>query len=206
MIALIVFAALVLPSSETYVYETNNKGKLGKMEIKTWLDSLGYRAVYVWEDRIQEILLDADDMSTRQIRKTIAGKLDYQIIRTEVIRVFFQGRRATHHERDPVYDRHAIEFALRGFEYCADFDRTIKLHVPELGIINARISVDGRERLSTELGDLDCWKVKMSPKVLFLKWNFYFWIEVEYPHRFVRYSDSSGKNTINLIEYFNHGR
>ena len=200
----LILISVSLPHSETYTYETNDKGKIGNMIIETWFDSLGYHAIYKWEDRVQQILFDADDMSTLHVQKTIGEKLDYEIIRKKDIRVYFQGRRTTYYDKDPVYDRHALEYALRGFEYSSDFSQIIKLHVPEFMIINARISIDGRENVLTHFGDTECWKVKMSPRVLFLKWSFYFWIEVEYPHRFIRYSDSSGKNTISLIEYTDH--
>ncbi len=204
MNVVLLLISVLIPHAESYTYETNDKGKIGEMVIEAWFDSLGYHAIYRWEDRVQEILFDAEDMSTLKVKKTIGGKLDYELTRANDIKVYFQGRRTTYYSQSPVYDRHALEYALRGFDYSADFNQVIKLHVPEFMIINARVSVEDREILTTPFGEIDCWKVKMSPRVLFLKWDFYFWIEVGYPHRFIRYSDSSEKNTILLIKYTDH--
>jgi hypothetical protein len=45
--------------------------------------------------------------------------------------------------------------------------------------------------------------VRMKPRVIFFGRRFFFYIEKEYPHRFVKYTDSSGKNSITLVEYEN---
>ncbi len=41
----------------------------------------------------------------------------------------------------------------------------------------------------------------MKPRIFFLNWKFYFFIEQEYPYRFVKYTDASGENSIVLKEY-----
>jgi hypothetical protein len=117
------------------------------------------------------------------------------------INVFFKGRKFSYRVDKPIYDRHAIEYALRDFNYDARKKFTIKFHVPEFMVIDAEINVLGEEIISCPLGDIACWKVEMVPKVLFFKWRFYFWIEKDYSKRFVKYSDSSGKNSILLIDY-----
>ena len=68
-------------------------------------------------------------------------------------------------------------------------------------IVNADLHVIGEESVNTSLGSITCWKLKMKPRVFFINWQFYFWIEQAYPHRFVKYEDSSGENRILLVEY-----
>ncbi|GAJ02456.1 unnamed protein product [marine sediment metagenome] len=48
---MIVFFILLqlLPAKEFIVYETNDKGKMGKMDITSEKDSIGYHVIYRWE-------------------------------------------------------------------------------------------------------------------------------------------------------------
>ncbi|MBA7500212.1 hypothetical protein ES705_08285 [subsurface metagenome] len=199
---MIVFFILLqlLPAKEFIVYETNDKGKMGKMDITSEKDSIGYHVIYRWE-RILEVVFDSLDMSTLYVKKIVDDKVELEISKAKDFKVYFKGKRHTYKDVGAVYDRHAIEFALRGFKYSKDFKKTIRFHVPEFMIINAEIKVIGEEIVSGPIGDIMCWKVEMKPKVLFFSWKFYFWIEKDYPHRFIRYEDSSGKNSILLIEY-----
>jgi hypothetical protein len=90
-----------------------------------------------------------------------------------------------------------------GFEVRVIFETTFRLHIPELTIINAELEVLGEEDVITPVGSFRCWKVQMKPRVIFFNRRFFFHIEKDYPHRFVKYTDSSGKNSITLIEYSN---
>jgi hypothetical protein len=175
---ILIFVIQILPSSENYTYETNDKGKMGTMDVIAKLDTSGYHVVYTWENKVLELIFDTLDMSTKYVKKTAGDKID-----------------------QPVYDRHAIEYALRGFDYYSNLKRNIRLHVPEFMVVNAEINVLGEEIVECPLGNIACWKVEMVPKVLFAKWHFYFWFEKEYPKRFIKYSDSSGNNSILLIDY-----
>ncbi len=199
MIFLLLFLN-VLPDKEILVYEFNDKGKIGTMDIRSEKDTLGYHVVYKWEDRVVEIAFDTLDMSTVYIHKTIGGKLTLEVRKKDgEFTVNFKGRRITYQEKDPVYDRHAIEFALRGFDYSADFKKMIRFHIPEFMIINTELEVVGEDTVSGPLGEISCWKVRMTPRILWIRWKFYFWIEKDYPHRFIKYEDSSGKNRILLV-------
>jgi len=198
---ILLFVLQVLPAQENYTYETNDKGKIGTMDITVQKESLGYHVVYTWEDRILELIFDTLNMSTIYVKKTIGEKLELEIKREKKFNVFLKGRKFSYRVDKPIYDRHAIEYALRGFNYDARKKFTIKFHVPEFMVIDAEINVLGEEIISCPLGDIACWKVEMVPKVLFFKWRFYFWIEKDYSKRFVKYSDSSGKNSILLIDY-----
>lgn len=200
MIILFLIAQL-LPANEQFIYETNDKGKIGSMKIIAELDTSGYRVVYTWENKVLELIFDTLDMSTKYVKKTAGDKIELEIHREDKFNVYFKGRRFSYKVDKPIYDRHAIEYALRSFEYNSGSRRSIRLHVPEFMVVNAEINVLGEETISCPLGDIPCWKVEMVPKVLFLKWRFYFWFEKEYPKRFIKYSDSSGKNSILLIEY-----
>ena len=191
----------LLPAQESFTYETNDKGKIGTMDVEVQKDSLGYHVVYTWEDRILELIFDTLDMSTVYVKKIVGDKIELEIKREQKLNVFFKGRRFSYKLDKPIYDRHAIEYALRDFEYTNGAKREIKFHVPELMVINAEINVLGEEVINSPLGDIVCWKVEMVPKVLFIKWRFYFWIEQSYPKRFIKYTDSSGKNSILLIDY-----
>jgi len=199
MIFLLLFLN-VLPDKELLVYQYNDKGKIGTMDIRSEKDTLGYHVVYEWEDRLVEIAFDTLNMSTVYIHKTVDGKLTLEVFReAEEFKVNFKGKKVTYQEKDPVYDRHAIEFALRGFNLSANFKEMIRLHIPEFMIINAEIEVIGEDTVSGPLGEISCWKVRMTPRILWIRWKFYFWIEKDYPHRFMKYEDSSGKNQILLI-------
>lgn len=190
----------ILPEKEFIVYETDDKGKIGTMEITSEKDSLGYYVIYRWE-KILEVVLDSLDMSTLYVKKTTDDKVELEISKEKDFKVNLRGRRHTYRDVCAVYDRHAIEFALRGFKYSKDFKQTIRFHVPEFMIVNAELKVIGEETVSCPIGEILCWKIELKPKVLFFSWKFYFWIEEDYPHRFIRYEDSSGDHSIMLIEY-----
>jgi hypothetical protein len=194
---------VLLPSTEHYLYETNDKGKIGTMDISVEKDTIGFHVLYTWEDRILEVIFDTLDMSTVYVKKTAGKKVELEIKREEKFNVVFRGRRYTYgyENHAPIYDRHAIEYAIRGFSLGEGFKKTIRFHVPEYMVINADVHVIDQEVVTSPIGDILCWKVEMKPNVWFINWRFYFWIEVEYPHKFVQYKDSSGKNTIMLIEY-----
>jgi len=190
----------ILPEKEFIVYETDDKGKIGTMEITSEKDSLGYYVIYRWE-KILEVVLDSLDMSTLYVKKTTDDKVELEISKEKDFNDNLRGRRHTYRDVGAVYDRHAIEFALRGFKYSKDFKQTIRFHVPEFMIVNAELKVIGEETVSGPIGEILCWKIELKPKVLFFSWKFYFWIEEDYPHRFIRYEDSSGDHSIMLIEY-----
>ena len=202
MIILFIFFQ-ILPSSENFTYRTDDKGKIGTMDIVAELDTTGYHVIYTWENKELELIFDTLDMSTKYVRKKAGDKIELEVERKEKYNVSFKGRKFSYNTDKPIYDRHAIEYALRGFEYNDGMKYDIKLHVPEFMVVNAEINVLGEETISCPLGDFTCWKVEMVPKVLFVKWRFYFWFEKEYPKRFIKYSDSSGKNSILLIDYVN---
>jgi hypothetical protein len=192
--------ALILPKEEHMVYETNDKGKMGKIVIESQKDSLGYHVVYV-SDRTIEAVLDSLNLETRYLKKVIGDKLNIEIFNDQSYRVFYKGREKRYSNKPPVFDRHTLDFALRGFDLGPDFKKRIRLGVPEFMVINADLETIGEDTLTTPAGRFDCWKIRLNPRVIFTKMIFYFWIEKDYPHRFVKYSDSSGKNQILLIEY-----
>ncbi|MGB3341686.1 MAG: hypothetical protein WBB37_09415 [bacterium] len=198
---ILIFLIQLLPSSENYTYETNDKGKMGTMDIMAELDTSGYHVIYTWENKVLELIFDTMDMSTKYVKKTAGDKVELEAQRKEKFNVSFKGRKFSYNIDKPVYDRHAIEYALRGFDYYSNLKRNIRLHVPEFMVVNAEINVLGEEIVNCPLGNIACWKVEMVPKVLFAKWHFYFWFEKEYPKRFIKYSDSSGNNSILLIDY-----
>jgi hypothetical protein len=199
MIVLYLFLQL-LPARESFVYETNEKGKVDSIIVVSQKDSLGYHVKYVW-DREIDVIFDTLDLSTRYLRKIIDGRLELEIRRAEKFFVVFKGRETEYSANDPVYDRHALEFALRGFDYCTGFKKKFRLHIPEFMVVNADLEVLGEESVTTGLGIFECWKIRMKPRILFLNRQFFFYIEKEYPHRFVKYADSSGDNIIILINY-----
>lgn len=198
---MILFALLlqILPEQELLIYETNDKGKIGSISVVSELRD-GYHVVYT-SDRYIAVLLDSLNLSTLQVEKVIDDKLELEARREDDFVVRFRGNRYRYREKDPVYDRHTLDFALRGFLYHDTFKKTFRLHVPEFMIVNAELQVMSEDVVSGPLGDIMCWKLMMKPRVLFINWKFYFWIEKAYPHRFIRYEDSSGENSIRLIEY-----
>lgn len=190
----------ILPSAESVRYETNEKGKIGSLAATSYRDSLGYHIFYV-SDREITILLDTTNLSTLSAKKIINGELVFEFEKADKINVFFNGREYNHNDENPVYDRHTLDFALRGFDYHMDFKIMFRLHVPELTIVNAELEVLGEEDMVTPAGSFQCWKIQMKPRVIFFTRRFFFYIEKDYPHRFIKYTDSSGKNSITLIEY-----
>jgi hypothetical protein len=204
--AILILLLALLPNQERIVYQTIDKGKKGTMNIEAEKDSLGYHAIYTWEDRMIDIVFDSLTMATRYVLKTIGGKTVLEAEQREKFEVYFKGGYYTYREKNPVYDRHAVEFALRGFDFSQDFNTSIRFHVPELMIISADISVLGEETVTCPIGTIPCWKVQMEPRVLFIKIRLFFWIEQDYPFRFVKYSDTKGDHSILLIEYSNTDR
>jgi hypothetical protein len=185
-------------------YETYDKGKTGQMAVTARVESLGYHVIYRWEDRVIDIVFDTRDMSTVYVEKTVGDKLELHAEKKREYEVRFKGSRHSHrYEHDaPIYDRHAIEYALRGFKYSDAFKKTIRFHVPEFAIVNADITVVDQGTIDIEsLGSIECWKVKLSIKVLFFGWMSYFWIEKAHPNRFVKFEDEKGEHMIRLIEY-----
>lgn len=200
MITFILFFQ-ILPNAEKMVYMTNDKGKIGSIDIVSTLDSIGYHVVYT-SDRIIEIYLDSANLSTLYATKIIDDDTVLQIsARERDFEVYFKGREYRHHEERPVYDRHTLDYALRVFDYEPDFEHRFRLHIPELTIINADLKVNGEATIETPAGTFHCWKVSMKPRIIFMNRVFFFFIEKEYPHRFVKYSDSSGDNSIVLKSY-----
>ncbi len=68
---LLFLQAVVLPTTERIVYETNDKGKIGNMEINMEKTEVGYHTFYRWEDRMIEIIFDTIDMSTVYVKKML---------------------------------------------------------------------------------------------------------------------------------------
>jgi len=197
MILLLLFLQL-LPNKEIFIYETKDKDKIGRMDVISQKDSLGYHVVYT-SDRTIEVILDTLNLGTLYINKIVDDELELKISRAKKFNVWFKGHERTYREDKPIYDRHTLDFALRGFEYTPDFKTVIRLHVPELMIINADIEVVGEEVVSTPLGEIPCWKVEMKPRVFFIRKKIFFWFEKDYPHRFIKLEDESGKKGIRLI-------
>jgi len=182
------------------VYETDDGEKIGSIQVVSELDSTGYNIVYT-SDRIIEIRLDANDLSTVYAKKVIKDRTVLVITKDGGFDVFFQGRRRRYDDDSPVYDRHTLDFALRGFDYEPGFHTRFRLHIPEFMIVNADLDVVGDSVVETAAGTFKCWIVKMKPRIFFLNRKFFFYIEQEYPYRFVKYADASGENSIVLKEY-----
>ncbi len=190
---------VILPDAESFLYETNADGKIGTLSVTMNRDSMGYHVRYV-SDREIEVILDTSDLSTLYVEKYVEGKLELKIEKRDQFYVYFKGGESRHRADRPIYDRHTLDFALRGFNYEPDFKGIFRLHIPEFTIVNAEVEVIDEELISTPLGEFDCWKIQMKPRILFFNWRFFFYIEKEYPRRFIKYVDSSGENTITLIE------
>jgi hypothetical protein len=191
----------IVPETEKMSYKTNEKGKIGSIDVVSNLDSIGYHVIYT-SDRIIDVYLDSSNLGTRYVTKVIGDDTVLQIsTRESNFEVYFKGRWYRHHKERPVYDRHTLDYALRGFDYRSGFEHRFRLHVPELTIINADLKVIGEATIDTPAGTFDCWEVSMKPRIIFLNRVFFFFIEKEYPHRFVKYSDSSGDNYIMLESY-----
>jgi hypothetical protein len=199
MIAL-TFIFAFLPASEYYVYETNDHGKIGQIKVETQKDSLGYHLVYT-SDRVIEATLDTLNLKTLYLKKVIQGKLNVVSFNDRYFRVFYKSREHKYINREPIYDRHTLDFVVRGFVYERDFKKRIRVSVPEFMIVNADLDKVGEDTVHTPAGDFECWKIRLIPRVIFTKMQFFFWIEKDYPNRFVKYSDTSGKNQILLKEY-----
>ncbi|UCG29114.1 MAG: hypothetical protein JSV53_06200 [candidate division WOR-3 bacterium] len=199
MIVFILFLQ-ILPEHELMVYATDDKGKIGSIDVVSNLDSLGYHVVYT-SDRIIEIRLDSLNLGTVYVKKVVGGETELLVERNEDFDVYFKGRECRHREKSVVYDRHTLDFALRGFDYEFGYKSRFRLHIPEFMIVNADLEVQGETVVDTPAGIFDCWVVRMKPRILFFNKQFFFYIEKEYPHRFVKYSDASGENSI-LLKYY----
>ncbi|MCX7995866.1 MAG: DUF3108 domain-containing protein [candidate division WOR-3 bacterium] len=189
-----------LPGNEYIIYETYDKGKVGTIEVRLTKDSTGYRLIYR-SDRIIEAILDTINLQTLHLNKIVEGRWELSVKKNHVIEVNYRGRKKYYNESMPVYDRHTLDYVLRGFDYHQDFKRRIRLNVPEFMVINADIEVVGEDSISTPVGTFNCWKILMTPRIFFKKLSFYFYIEKAFPYRFVKYTDASGKNSITLKEY-----
>ncbi|MGB9719967.1 MAG: hypothetical protein ACPL28_00600 [bacterium] len=189
-----------MPDSEHIVYETNDRGKIGQIEVVSVKDTTGYHIRYT-SDRTIDAILDTINLQTLYLNKIIGSRWELNVKRNHIFEVNYQGRKNYYREVEPVYDRHTLDFVLRGFSYHKDFKKRIRLNVPEFMIINADLELIGEDSVYAPAGSFDCWKIMMIPRVIFTKMKFYFYIEKEYPHRFVKYMDSSGKNKIILKEY-----
>ncbi len=201
---IILLLVSLLPSLETMTYETYDKGKTGQMAVTARLESLGYHVIYRWENRVIDIIFDTLDMSTVYVEKIVGEKTELHAEKKREYEVLFKGGRHSHrYDHDaPIYDRHAIEYALRGFAYKDGFKKTIRFHVPEFTIVNADVTVVDQGTIdSGSLGAIECWKVKLAVKVLLFGWSSHFWIEKAFPHRFVKFEDAKGEHIIRLIEY-----
>ncbi len=189
-----------LPEQEYIVYETKENEKYGTIEITSRKDRVGYWVVYK-SDRIIEAVLDTFNFQTLYLNKIIKGRWELSVKKNHRIEVNYRGRKNYYYESEPVYDRHTLDFVLRGFEYHQGFKKRIRVNVPEFMIINADIEVIGEEHITTSQGEFVCWKILLTPRVVFTRKNFYFYVEKSYPYRFVKYMDATGKNYITLKVY-----
>ena len=89
MILLFLFF-LVLPEKEYLVYETNDKGKMGTIELASERDSSGYHIIYTW-DRVIDVILDSVNFGTLYVKKIVNDKLEMEISREDHFKVFFKG-------------------------------------------------------------------------------------------------------------------
>jgi hypothetical protein len=204
MIVLLLFLQII-PQNESIVYETNEKGKIGKLTATSRTDSLGLRVYYV-SDREIWTILDTSNFSTLYVRKIVDGDLVFELKKKSGYDIYFNGREYLHNEKRPIYDRHTLDFALRAFDYHVGFKGMFRLHIPELTVVNAELEVIGEDSVVTPVGSFECWKVQMKPRVIFTNRRFFFYIEKKYPRRFVKYTDPSGESSITLIEYQNNVR
>lgn len=182
------------------VYQTQEKEKEDSVMVEAFRDSLGHHVTYTL-GRVIEATLDTVDLRTLSLHKVVAGRVDVHIERRDGFRVRYRGRDIYYRDTVAVYDRHTLDFAFRAFEYGPGFQRRIRLHVPEFMIVNADLKVLGEETVATPLGEFACWKIQMTPRIVLLNWHFYFWFEKDYPHRFIKYADSSNRNSIFLRSY-----
>ncbi len=190
----------VLPEREWMIYGTDDNGKIGTISVTANRDSIGYNILYV-SDRIIEVVLDSSDLSTLFVRKTIGGDAVLEIERDEVFRVLYHGRERRYNDERPIYDRHTLDFALRGFDYDLGFQRRIRLHVPELTVVNADLQVQSTATVVTPAGEFFCWEIRLKPRIILFGRTLLFYIEKEYPHRFIKYVDRAGDLTITLASY-----
>ncbi|MBE0433144.1 hypothetical protein IBX73_06730 [candidate division WOR-3 bacterium] len=199
MIALLIFFQL-LPENESLIYETNDNGRMGTIQVTSTLDRYGYHVTYV-SDRVIEVILDSMDLSTRHVRKIIDNDTVLEITSGSILTVYLKGREYRYDNEQAVYDRHTLDFALRGFDYVPGFKTMFRLHVPELTVVNAELAVLGEAVVQTPAGEFLCWEVAMKPRILFFSRRFFFYIEKEYPRRFIKYEDQSGGSSIILGRY-----
>uniref|UniRef100_A0A7C4TCG2 DUF3108 domain-containing protein n=1 Tax=candidate division WOR-3 bacterium TaxID=2052148 RepID=A0A7C4TCG2_UNCW3 len=190
-----------IPAQEFILYETYDNGKIGEIKILLNRNENGYNITYS-SDRFIEVILDTLNFQTLYLNKMIKGKWEVTLKKNgNIFEVNYKGNKKIYSEKDPVFDRHTLDFALRGFEYDISFKKRIRLHIPEFMIVNADLMVLGEETVSTPIGEIECWKIGMNPRIIFIDKKFYFWIEKEHPYRFVQYRDSSDKNRIIIKDY-----
>ena len=190
----------VLPEKEWMVYGTNDNGKIGTISVTANRDSVGYHILYV-SDRIIETVLDGSDLSTLFVKKTIGDNVVLEIRTDDAFIVHQNGRERRYKNEPPIYDRHTLDFALRGIDYDLGFQRRIRLHVPELTVVNAHLQVQSIATVAAPAGEFQCWEICMKPRIIFFGRVLLFYIEREYPHRFIKYVDRAGGLTITLMSY-----
>jgi len=185
-----------LPASESIVYRTEEKGKVGYLTATIRRDS-GMVMINYSSDRVVDVRIDQGDLRTLWVRKIIQGKKDFEFERRgDTIWTEYHGRHKVFHTTEPVFDRHTLDYFFRQDVYDTLYTRQIMLHLPELGLKSVRIRVAGEETVKTELGDIPCRRVLMTAKVLIFKIELAFLIEKEYPYRYVKLEDKKRKMVI----------
>ncbi len=188
-----------LPSTESIIYRTEEKGKVGYLTAEMRMDDSTIR-VYYTSDRQVETVIDRQDLKTLWVRKIINGRKDFEYRRTgDTISVYYQGNENTYRRPDLIFDRHTLDYVLRAQDYNYNFQREIFIHLPELGIKKAILKVVGDTVTTTALGEFDCWRIALIARVLFIKLKLYFLIEKQYPHRYIKYDD--GKRKMEIFKY-----
>lgn len=191
----LIFAVTELPASELIVYRTQEKGRVGYLTADIRRDS-GKIFINYTSDRILDVTIDQQDLRTLYVRKIIAGVKDYEFERTgDSIWALYRGKEKVYHIAQPVYDRHTLDYVFRR-PYDSLYRKEILLSLPELGVKKVVLHVMGTEMVKTELGEIPCWRVVMTAKVLFLKFELVFLMEKEYPYRYVRFGDKKRRMTI----------
>ncbi|MEO0184237.1 MAG: hypothetical protein ABIL20_00335, partial [candidate division WOR-3 bacterium] len=108
----VIYSEPILPDSEYIVYETNDKGKIGQIEVVSVKDTIGYHIWYT-SDRTVEAILDTANLQTLYLNKIIGTRWELSVKKNHIFEINYQGRKNFYNETDPVYDRHTLDFVIR---------------------------------------------------------------------------------------------
>jgi len=196
-----------ITSGEKSLYYVKENGKESKAFYIITHGNCNNEEVYIIRSESYEMIMERDTLRPISIKKTNSdGKIEFSIKYAENrVHFVYPGPKRNKVEKVPEdrYDMNIMIEAVRGFPFDRKDEVEFTLVTPE-HIIGAYIKIADNEFITVPAGSFDCYKLEggiAGFKGRIFRTKFYFWVEKEYPHRLIKYTDSEDERLLELVSY-----